>query len=102
MNTRTVKRVLWALAVSAMIVSVAAADDPAPAFMPSKEMRAQMATIHEQMAACLRSDKAFADCRSDMMKSCHQLMGGQGCPMMRDGMHHQMKQTSPSTPAPKT
>jgi len=34
-----------------------AADSPAAQSPPSKEMREKMATLHEQMAACLRSDK---------------------------------------------
>jgi len=66
---------------------------------PSKEIRAKMATLHEQMAACLRSDKSFGDCRSEMMKGCQQLMGERGCPMMGMGMHNQvMKGASSSAP----
>jgi hypothetical protein len=64
-----------------------AADPPAanhPA--PSKEMREKMATLHEQMATCLRSDKSISDCRSQMMKSCQETMGDQACPMMGHGM----------------
>ncbi len=52
----------------------------------SKENREKMAAIHEQMAACLRSDKAIADCHSEMRKSCKDL-GPEACPMM-SGMHH--------------
>jgi hypothetical protein len=59
-------------------------------------MRAKMATLHEQMAACLRSDKSFSDCRGEMMKGCQQLMGEHGCPMMGMGGHKQMMQDSSS------
>ena len=64
-----------------------AADPPAaPHDTPSKEMREKMASLHEQMAACLRSDKPIADCHSQMMKSCKETMGEKGCPMMGHGM----------------
>ena len=52
---------------------------------PSKEMRAKMATIHEQMAVCLRSDKPLSECRAEMMKSCQAMMGPRECSAM--GMH---------------
>jgi len=35
---------------------------------PTKEQREKMAEAHEQMAACLRSDKAIEDCHKEMMK----------------------------------
>lgn len=68
--------------------SAAFAADQSPAAAPSKEMRQKMATLHEQMAACLRSDKAFSDCRAQMMKQCGEMMGKKDCPMM--GMHDRM------------
>jgi hypothetical protein len=85
-----------------LISGVALAADSAPAAAPelSKEMRAQMATVHEQMATCLRSDKSFHDCRSEMMNGCQQLMGEPGCHMMGMGKHHQMMQ-GPGSVAPK-
>jgi hypothetical protein len=64
----------------------AADEPPAGPPAPSKEMRAQMAALHEKMAACLRSDKAFAECRDEMHKNCRDMMGEQGCPMMSNGM----------------
>ncbi len=67
---------------------------------PSKETRAKMATMHEQMATCLRSDRSFSDCRSEMMKGCKETMSDYGCPMMWVGRRHQMMR-QPSTPAPK-
>lgn len=81
----------WAgLAIVAMMIAGAgaafAAEEPA-APMPSKEMRDKMAAAHEKMAACLRSDKPFADCRSEMQHSCKTMMGEEGCPMMGMGMH---------------
>jgi hypothetical protein len=85
-----------------LISAIALAADNAPVGPPepSKEMRAKMATIHEQMAACLRSDKSFSDCRSEMMKGCQQLMGERGCPMMGMGRHDQMMKGASSS-APK-
>ncbi len=82
----------------------------APTSAPSKEMREQMATLHEQMAACLRSDKTMSECRSEMMKNCQSTMGNQGCRtamgmgmgmgggMMGrgQGMHGHMMSSSPS------
>jgi len=73
-----------------MIVSANAAFAAAPPAAtnqaaPTKEMREKMASLHEQMAACLRSDKPISDCRSQMMKSCQEMMGDQGCPMMEHG-----------------
>jgi hypothetical protein len=91
MNTRSSNcHARFAIASVLLIIGAGAAiaaDPPAanhPA--PSKEMREKMATVHEQMAACLRSDKPIADCRSQMMKSCQDTMGEQGCPMMGHGM----------------
>jgi hypothetical protein len=49
-------------------------------------MREKMASLHEQLAACLRSDKPISDCHSQMMKSCQETMGDQGCRMMGHGM----------------
>jgi hypothetical protein len=80
--------------------AASAAEPPAPPAEPSKEMRAKLASAHEHMAICLRSDKAIAECRSAMMKSCHEIMGERGCPMMGMGMRHEgMK--DPGATAPK-
>jgi len=59
-----------------------AADPPAAAPAPTKEMRERMATLHEQMAACLRSEKSIHECRTEMMNHCQALMGNQGCTRM--------------------
>jgi hypothetical protein len=70
----------------------AAGEPPAP----SKEMRNKMAALHEKMAACLRSDTAFSECRGEMHKNCQDTMGEQGCPMMGMGMHDRMRGKPPS------
>jgi long-subunit fatty acid transport protein len=65
---------------------------------PTTEMRQKMATVHENMATCLRSDKPIADCKKEMMKACEDSMGKE-CKMMHEmhGMkghdmkHHEMK-----------
>jgi hypothetical protein len=56
------------------------------------------------MAACLRSDSPIGDCHNEMMKSCREIAGGQGCGMMRRGpgmrMHDKpMAPMAPSQPA---
>lgn len=48
----------------------------------SVEQRKNMATAHEKMAACLNSDKSFDSCQREMMKTCQDMMGKDGCPMM--------------------
>jgi hypothetical protein len=58
-----------------------------------------MAALHEKMAACLRSDKALAECRDEMQKNCRDMMGEQGCPMMGKGMG--MQNRMEACPAPK-
>lgn len=53
---------------------------------PTKAMRQKMATLHEQMAACLVSDKPVSECRTEMVKHCQDMMGSRGCSrMMRSG-----------------
>jgi hypothetical protein len=59
----------------------------------TKEQRQKMAEVHQKMADCLKSDKPLSECRSEMMKACHENMGGKGCPMMghhmgEEHMHH--------------
>jgi hypothetical protein len=39
---------------------------------PTKEQREKMATEHDQIAACLRSDKAIEDCHA-MMQNHHSM-----------------------------
>jgi hypothetical protein len=49
---------------------------------PSRETREAMAAVHEQMAACLRSDKPVEQCHSEMHKACREKVGQEQCPMM--------------------
>jgi len=48
----------------------------------TSEQRKNMAAAHEKMAECLRSDKALDSCQKEMMQSCQEMMGKDGCPMM--------------------
>ena len=101
---RMAKSIFWGVIASVVMACVAVAADDAAATSPepSNEMRAKMAAVHEQMAACLRSDRPFSDCRRELMKGCQQLMGEQGCFMMRMGMRNQMmKERSSAAPKDK-
>lgn len=49
---------------------------------PTPTQRENMAKMHEQMAACLRSTKTMKECHDEMRKSCEAL-GKEGCPMMK-------------------
>ena len=88
---------------------------PVPSLAASaKETRERMATLHEQMAACLRSDKSISECHSEMLKRCEAMMGTQGCTRMMgtggmmgmgcgmkgmgQGMHGRMTSSPPSSP----
>ncbi|MDD4974515.1 MAG: hypothetical protein PHY93_09215 [Bacteriovorax sp.] len=53
---------------------------------PTTEQRQSMAASHEKMAVCLRSDKPMEDCRKEMMQSCQDMMGKDGCAMMMNHM----------------
>ncbi|HEX6507143.1 MAG TPA: hypothetical protein VF221_05870, partial [Chloroflexota bacterium] len=80
------------LVVTALLLFGAAAatlaDTPTPVHREiSKETREKMAQLHEQMAACLRSDKSVQECHSDMVKSCQEQLGDEGCPMMAGPGH---------------
>ena len=74
-----------ALFLGSMSVAPAAEPPSAAATGPSKETREKMAAFHEQLAACLRSDKPIADCHKEAMKH-HKdmmgMMGKEGCTMM--------------------
>ena len=50
---------------------------------PTPEQRVNMATVHENMAACLKSDKTIETCHSEMKSSCKSMMGDDGCKMMK-------------------
>ena len=106
MSLRIHTRGTVAIAALLMGMSGAMADNPTAPSTPSKETREKMATFHEGMAACLRSDTPIAECRSEMMKNFRDLGGESGCPMMGGGMPGQMMQdqgthpraTTPGTP----
>lgn len=70
----------------------------------SKEDRQKMADMHSKMAACLKSDKPMSECQKDMMNSCRQMMGKDGCPMMGHmrGMNHGMMMDNDDQPQKKT
>ncbi len=55
---------------------------PAKAPQMTAEQLSKMAEAHQQMAACLRSDRPLSECHEEMMKSCHETMGTSNCPMM--------------------
>ena len=88
---------VFLLAESAWCADAPPASPPQAA--PSKEMREKMASMHDQMAACLRTDKSLAECRKEMMKACKGA-GRPACPMMDmgggTGMDHEHN-TQPGT-----
>lgn len=95
MNTPRISNRWVQLTIATMLLAGAgaalAADEPPATQTPSKEMRDKMAEVHDKMATCLRSEKAFVDCRAEMQQSCKTMMGEQGCPMMGMGMRDRMK-----------
>lgn len=58
----------------------------------TKEQRETMASMHEKMATCLRSDRSPEECHKEMKDQCNQ-MGPEQCPMMgkMDKMKHKAK-----------
>jgi len=71
-----------------MAVVATAAEPPQTIAKPiTKEDREKMAVLHEQMAACLRSNKPLEDCHAQMRKDCMASLGEHGCPMMGMGRH---------------
>jgi len=82
----SIRALLSLAALSLMGAASLAATPPSAPTTVTKESREKMAVLHEQMAACLRSDKPLADCRAEMRKSCKESMADQGCPMMGMGM----------------
>lgn len=67
---------------------------------PSKEDREKMAAAHEQMAACLRSDKPAMECHKELAKSQHQMMQMMGCPGGKHMRPHEGSK-SETNPTPK-
>lgn len=88
MNIRYTSSTALVVAIGmALTSSVGAAGPETSDATPTREMRNQMAAMHDKVAACLRSDRPFAECRSEMMEGCHSI-GTHGCPMMDMKMEH--------------
>ncbi len=77
-STRRVATAITGALMMALTSAAFAANPSAPS-APTKEMRERMATLHEQMAVCLRSAKPISECRTEMMQHCQAMMGSQGC-----------------------
>jgi len=112
MRSRTSRWCALIAAFALVSASAALAADPeaAPPSAPTAETRDQMAAVHQKMAECLRSERPLAECRAEMMKSCHDMKGEGACPRRgpRGGMgpgmmgEEMMKAPeSPATAAPK-
>ena len=90
---RPVHSILVAVSMMACVVSASAAETTKSECPPlTKETREKMAAVHEQIAACLRSDKPVAECRAEMAKSHSELMQASGCPHRK--MHPHMDKHS--------
>ena len=80
--SKTTASTLIACAATALLGSFAmvfAADAPAPDKAAiSKEMREKMASAHERVAACLRTDKSVDECHAELMKAHDSMMGAAG------------------------
>lgn len=88
---KTVTSTLLACAATVMLGGFAvvyAADMSPPAkpaapaktehMAPTMEMREKMASLHEHMAACLRSAKSVDDCHHEMMAAHEKMEGAMG------------------------
>jgi hypothetical protein len=81
------------------------ADTPtAESVDPSRQTREKMAVLHEQLAACLRTDKPVRDCRSEMLVNCQAQLGSDcarftGVVHGTDNRHrmHPLGTTAPAT-----
>lgn len=76
--------------------ALAAKKDKMKMMSMTPEQRQTMAGTHDKMAACLRSDKSLEECQKEMMQSCHEMMGKDGCPMMgqmKDKMKMDVKES---------
>jgi hypothetical protein len=97
------KRYFFHMALSAAAcipLLVHAADTKSGMPEPSKEQREKMALIHEKLAACLRSERSFADCHHEMESSHAEAMGKEHCPMVEGKMnHHPANSEKGPTPA---
>lgn len=90
MTTARVLRPIPALMVTvlafAMPLFVGAAESTHEGKPLSKQVREQLASVHDKFAACLRSDKAMSECRKEMKTACMEAMKEGGCMDMHTGM----------------
>ncbi len=94
------KRLRWFLLLGLLAGPALAQNTAAPPpYQPSPQERQQMAQLHERMAACLRSNRPFDDCRNELWHGCQQPNMGRACPMMGPGWHHRMMGPPPPPPA---
>ena len=108
MRTSLLYGMIAALALVQASAALSAEPAKAAPADPTPEARQQMAAVHQKMADCLRSERPFAECRSEMMTSCKDMMGASGCPMMGSGPggmgpgtgHGMMHGGSKKAPAP--
>lgn len=89
-------KILSLIGMSCLLsLSAYAADKapPAAAKAPewTTEQRESMAKSHEQMAACLRSDKAVNACHEEMMTACKSNSSCQGMMGHHMGKDHKSK-----------
>lgn len=89
MNTR----IIFGLLLTSVIASTSFAQETTKSQAPNmkaphpvitQQQREKMAAIHEKMAACLRSDRLFHECRSELHERCMSVIGKEGCPMMSE------------------
>jgi hypothetical protein len=73
--------ILMLLATSSLHAASTKSDKMMKPMTMTTEQRQNMATAHENMAACLKSDKSLDVCHTEMMDSCKATMGDEGCPM---------------------
>ena len=94
------KALALSIVFTAGSIALAASPPATASGEPSKDTREKMAVLHEQMAACLRSDKSISDCRDEMRKNCRATMSRRSCPMM--GMGQGSGRRSPAdSPSPQ-
>ena len=98
MKKTILAKALTILIIASSVVALGADKSKHMGMELTTEQRQTMAATHEKMATCMRSDTPMDECRSDMMKSCTETMGKDGCHMMMGKMsHHKMSEDHQST-----
>lgn len=83
------KKTVLVLCVLGVSASSAFAHDQKMMMMTmTPEQRQKMATTHEAMALCLKSERPLPECKDEMMKSCMDTMGKEGCHMEGKGKRY--------------